>query len=773
MTGLTLVTTGEVEDPKEMTPRERWQAELEASDKAVREFEKRAAEANKRFLDERDTTTQDARWFNIYHANTEILAAALYSDIPEPCVSRRYDDYKDDVGRVAALILQRSIKQDINDPEDQFNTVMDNAVQDRLIAGMACAWLRFETETAAIPTSEGGTLTNFAQSTQPHATQGGQHTDGFDVPGQDIGGAPLQKIVDQSVIVDYVHWRDFRFSPCRTWEERRWVARRVFMTRAQLTKRFGAGKAKLCTLDYSDLKDPTTGDRVSEIGKQVFKKAVVWEIWDREERKVHWYAPGYADHLLDSRDDFLKLQSFEPCPKPMLANVTTSGCVPRPDYYIIQDQYEELNSVNARIALLVQACKVVGVYDQAAEGVKSMLKGNENTMIPVPNWSQFSEKGGMKGSVDWLPLDQVVAALERLNQAREVIKGQIYELTGIADIVRGDSKASETLGAQKIKAQFASIRIKKLQKETAAFASDILRIKGEMSAKHYEPATLIRRSGIVYTDNDMWVVDAIALLKSEQGFNWRIVVQSDTMAQADYEGEKEDRIKFASAVTGYITQAFPIAGQIPEMKPVIIGLLKWMMAAFKGSDDITGMLDKQLSALEGKPPPPPKPDPAEIKAQTEQQRMQGEMQMAQQAGQQKLQEGQQKMALEQQKAQLEQQRQEAEMAFEQQKAQLEREKMQMELEFKKQELALKSQEHQQSLQATVQKSQIDLESHQQLAAQKAQDAMVQSEQQRAAGEQQLEMSREEHEQGMAQSKAQGDQDLQIAKSAAAQRKPQE
>ena len=118
--------------------------------------------------------------------------------------------------------------------------------------------------------------------------------------------------------------------------------------------------------------------------------------------------------------------------------------------------------MRASASSLKACCKVVGVYDQAAKGVGAILTGNENTMVPVADWGQFSEKGGMKGAVDWIPLEMIVLALDKLNVARDTIKGQIYELTGIADIVRGDSKASETLGAQKIKAQFASIRIKKL-----------------------------------------------------------------------------------------------------------------------------------------------------------------------------------------------------------------------------------------------------------------------------------------------------------------------
>ena len=757
---LALVTPaqGSVEDPKDLSPRALWELELSSAEKEMDRFHKRAKIANERFLDERGDINADKKWFNIYYANTNILESALYADIPEPSVCRRYQDYKDNVARVGALILERSLQQDLNDPEDQFNAVMQQAVQDRLIPGLACAWLRFETEVEPIPTQKGDVLTNDAQSTQPHASIDGTHDDGFDVPAS-MNGAPLRKIVDQRIVVDYVHWEDFRWSPCRTWGERRWVARRTFLTRAELTRRFGEAKAKLCSLDYSTIKSKDDSV-VGPLSKEVLKKAVVWEIWDRTVRKVIWFAPGYPKDVLDTRDDFLKLQSFEPVPMPMLANITTSSTVPRPDYFMIQDQYSELDEVNARISQLVKACKVVGVYDQAAKGVGAILTGNENTMVPVADWGQFSEKGGMKGAVDWIPLEMVVTALQRLYEAREAVKGQIYELTGIADIVRGDSKASETLGAQKIKAQFASIRIKKLQNEVARFASDILRIKAEMSTKHYTPETLIRKSGIVYTDNDEFVPDALVMLKSEEGFNWRVEVQADSMAQADYEAEKDDRTKFMSMVTGYMAQALPIAGQIPELKPVIFGLLKWGIASFKGASDIEGMIDKQLAQLEGKPPPPPQPDPAQAKAQAE-------MQLLQAKGQQDAQAGQQKMGIEQQKAQMEGQKAQAELDFKRQDAELTREIKQMELQFKQQELELKKAGAQADLQSTMQQNEVDLQAHQQVSQQKAQDAMVQSDLNRQKGQQELEQAQATHEQGLEQGQQAADAKVQQMKQAAA------
>ena len=765
-------TDGSIESPADLSPRALWALEIEAADKEVEKFHKRGITATDRFLDERNDLVSDAKWFNVYYANTNILESALYADLPEPSVARRYDDYRDQVARVAALVLQRSLQQDLDDPMDQFDNVMKQCVQDRLIPGLAVAWLRLETDVEdQTPTTTGGSLSNDAFATQPTASQASFSTpaqsespssDNPEPPGRAV---PLRRIKDQRVAVDYVHWRDFRWSPCRVWSERRWVARRTFLTRAQLTKRFGAAKAKLCALDYSVIKDENREGMSPLAGKDVLKKAVVWEIWDRTERKVIWFAPGLPNDLLDTREDFLHLQSFEPCPTPLFANITTSSTVPRPDYYMIQDQYTELNEVNARISLLVKACKVVGIYDQSAGALQSLLTGNENTMVPVPNWSQFSEKGGVKGAVDWIPLEMVVAALQRLYESRESIKGQIYELTGIADIVRGDSKASETLGAQKIKAQFASIRIKKLQNEVARFASDILRIKAEISVNHYTPETLIRRSGIVYTDNDQFVPDAIALLKSEEGFQWRVEVEADSMAQADYEAEKEDRTKFMSMVTGYMAQAMPIAGQVPELKPVIFGMLKWGIASFKGAQDIEGMIDKQLALLEGKPPPPPQPDPAaqvaqaklaaiQMKGQTDQQKAsadvqgkQADVQIAQQKGQIELSKQQQEMAMQRDKHQME--------------LQMEREKMALQAEKHGQEMRMQQEKQQMEAAAgqldintTAAMNEADLRTHQQTSQMKVQDAMVQSDINKRKGEQALEQSQDAHDQSMQQAKDQ-------------------
>lgn len=682
---------------KPLTPYEKWTREIAASEKNLTKFHERGRLTVRKFLDERSATQQNAKWFNVFYANINILESALYAQLPKPSVTRRFKDYQDDTARVAGLILQRSITQDLDDPRDTFDATMKQCVQDRLVSGLAMAWLRLETDTEAIPGVE---VDDIVPSPQP------------DMETEEL--EPM-RVTDQRVVVDYIFWEDFLWSPCRVWDERRWVGRKVYMDYDALVKRFGEKKANEVPMNYTPKKHESP--QGSEPTETAIEKAVVYEIWDRTERKVHWYVKGLQE-LLDTKDDPLGLVGFEPCPKPMLANISTSNSVPRPDYYMIQDQYSELDLINNRISKIVQACKVVGVYDKAAKGIQRMLQeGAENTMIPVDDWAMFAEKGGIKGQIDWLPLETITTTLNQLNQARDVIKAQIYELTGISDIVRGASKASETLGAQEIKAQFAGVRIKKLQDEVSKFAGDVLRIKAEIQVKHFTPEMLLAKSNIMATGNDEWVQPAMELLASDEGFEWRIQVTAESIAQADYAFEKADRNEFLQAVSSFMEKMYPMVQQNTDSQVLMTSMLKWGIAGYRNSAEIEGMLDKELDEMVRKskePKPPPGPTPEEQKAQAEMQQMQAAAQLETQSKQQDMQIKQQEAMMEQQRThmemQAEQQRLAMEMMFERQNMELDRQRKEMELQFAQlmQMLKLKGAQEMQEAKLEGQEAQLEL-----------------------------------------------------------------
>jgi len=61
--------------------------------------------------------------------------------------------------------------------------------------------------------------------------------------------------------------------------------------------------------------------------------------------------------------------------------------------------------------------------------------------------------------------------------------------------MRGATEASETLGAQQLKAQYGGLRISTRQERFQMFVRDILRIKAELIVEHFDADTLRLMTG--------------------------------------------------------------------------------------------------------------------------------------------------------------------------------------------------------------------------------------------------------------------------------------
>jgi hypothetical protein len=280
---------------------------------------------------------------------------------------------------------------------------------------------------------------------------------------------------DEEAPVDYVHWRDFKWGFARLWKDVPWVAFRAYMSEEDATKRFG--KEKASRLEYNTKKIAESG-MMQDVSRGTIKEAEVWEIWNKKDRNVYFYSEN-CDELLDTKSDPLELEGFLPCPEPLIANPTTTLYRPTPDWQISQDLYNEIDVLQTRISIVTKAVRVVGVYDQANGSLQRMLKeGTENDLIPVDNWAAFAEKGGLRGSVDWFPVQDVVVALAQLKEMLQSTVDMLYQVTGLSDILRGTAGPDrESAASAGMRSRFASIRVQHLQEEFARFASDLLTLR--------------------------------------------------------------------------------------------------------------------------------------------------------------------------------------------------------------------------------------------------------------------------------------------------------
>jgi hypothetical protein len=248
-------------------------------------------------------------------------------------------------------------------------------------------------------------------------------------------------VLNEQAIPDYVFWEDFGHSYGRVWEEVQIVWRRVYMTRKELTDEFGKIGESI-PLDYSPkgLKDEKIEDDL--------KKAVIYEMWDKIDGAVCFLSKGYAE-LVKYVADPLNLTGAFPCPKPLFATITNDSLIPVADYVLYQTQAIELEEITTRIGLLTKALRVVGVYDASAEGLSTLLSDtSDNKLVPVNRYSNLAEKGGLKGVLEFLPIQEVAETLIALYEARDKVKADLYEITGLSDIIRGNSDPAETATAQ-------------------------------------------------------------------------------------------------------------------------------------------------------------------------------------------------------------------------------------------------------------------------------------------------------------------------------------
>ena len=600
---------------------EDWYKTIMSYERTFKRWEARVDRIVKKYKDDSRYDRNPNARFNILWSNVQTIQPAIFARLPRPDVSRRFRD-NDPIGRVASMMLERALEFEIEHYGD-YKSAMNNSVLDRLLGGRGVSWVRYEP--------------HFEADMEGEPDDGYQVTEDSDEAETPEGQAieNPERIEYECAPVDYVHWKEFGHSPgARTWEEVTCVWRKVYMSRPALVERFGEELGYKIPLDTKPADDKNS----YKPGEGVYE-AVIYEIWDKETGKVLWLSKSLG-RIIDERDDPLGLECFFPCPKPLFSTLTTDSLEPIPDFVIYQDQARELDTLCDRIDGLINALKVRGVYDASSSELQRLFsEGENNTLIPVDNWMAFAEKQGMKGAIDLVDIAPFAAALAQCYQAMEQVKGQIYELMGIADIQRGQTDPNETLGAQIIKSNNASGRLKTMQHAVVDFATSLLSIKAQIICNHFTDETLVQISGAMQLSpqDQQLIPQAIALLRDQASKNFRIEVTSDSMIYQDEQQEKADRIAFLASVSQYMQMALPVAEKAPELTPLLMEMLKFGVTAFKAGKQLEGAIDEtadklrqQALAMQGQPKQPsPEVQKLQLQAQLEQAKMQSQAQLEQ------------------------------------------------------------------------------------------------------------------------------------------------
>jgi hypothetical protein len=567
-----------------------WSERIEAEERDNRPFEEEAKRSIKWLrLDEQSRRKKaTGNELNIAFANYEVLRSTVYSRPPRVVIQPRFGG--GDGEQRHALVAVSEVMERAAESENErahLHGCLKDIRDEFLKVGRGVGWVRYEADFADQP------------------------MDGMP------DGQTVQVKIGERIAYDVVPWRDFLHGKAERWRDVPWVARRAKLTREKFKRQFPAIDAdRMREIGVSFDGGDAKGDPKNVAGQF----ATVYEIWCKESRKVYFLAKDAKLLIEEPSDPLIDVQGFYPCPEPAMSVTRDGTLTPVPDVMMIEDQLVAIDDLTKRIRALEKALKVRGFYPKgatdgtAASAVEEaiQLEDERQVLIPVSAWAA---NGQSKLDVVWLPIDIVVQAIEALKAQRREAVDLVYQVSGISDVMRGDSEASETLGAQQIKDRWGSVRVRDKQEEMRRMARDMIAIATEVICELFEPET-IQRAAVYGFDDQMMQV-----LRDDRMRSFAIDVETDSTVQADEQEDKAQRAEFTQAIGGLLQQAIPLVQQVPEAADLAGELLKFNVQAFRAGRSLEKAIDGFIEGVKARiaqqQAQPPQPDPAIVKAETD------------------------------------------------------------------------------------------------------------------------------------------------------------
>ena len=428
--------------------------------------------------------------FNILWSNIETLKPAIYNKTPVPNVQRRFKD-EDQLGRAVAQVLERSLEfmVDAND----LDAPMSDAVDDYLLVGRGVTRVRY------VPT--------FGTPEQPEGEIPGEMAENYE--------EPVGEVVKEEAIAESVAYEDFRRGPANKWSEVDWVGFQHKLTKQDIEEKFGEEMANSVGIDVYAREDDTYDNETNRSPRE--GRTRIWEIWCKATKKVYFIAPSYKDKPLNEADDPLGLSGFFPIPRPIYSLTTTDSLIPVSEYYLYHTLATELNNVTKRIIDILKGLRLRGIYDSRMSEIGRLMDSGDNKMIPLDGASQYLDAGGLDKAIWMMPIDKYVSVVNQLYAYRQNLITSIYEITGISDVLRGSSVASETATAQSIKANYGSMRLQRRQREVQRYARDVVRLLAEVIAEQFSIDTLQKMTGLDYpTEEEKAMIQSQMQMQMQQ-----------------------------------------------------------------------------------------------------------------------------------------------------------------------------------------------------------------------------------------------------------------
>lgn len=579
-----------------------WGDQITAGLKREQNFREVGQNVVDRYRGEETGSNASKHSFNILWSNTEILKSATFSRVPPPNVTRLYKD--DNQLALNTAVVEEAVLKFYSD-QPEFRKVISNGRDDMLLPGRGTAWVSYDAEFNRTELEAEEFLVDGVAKRKFTLEGVDREPDGFD----ENEVAFIEDIEIQDIKVENVYWKDFLQSNSRTWEKTWWVARRRSFDKDELINSFGK--------DVTRKLDAVT----IEEGPEDEKRDVypVWEIWNKNKRERIWYTDR-ANDIIHVEEAPLSLRGFFPCPRPMMSYTTTSTMVPRAEFTVYQTQAYSLDDIECRLESLTNSLKAVGWYSgKNSTAISLVSDAKDGQLVPV-DMAALSGEGPLNQQIVWWPIGEIAAVIQQLEARKVILKGEIFELTGISDIMRGDTDPGETASAQKIKGSYGSTRLRPRREPVEYFIRDLYTIMAEIVADKFEPFTIARMTGLQPDDSTM------AFMRETGMEGFRIDVETDSTVNPNEEIEQRKALQFVETMGALFSQAIPAAENAPQLIPLLGSTLKFVAQQFKVGRKLEEEITATIDMISQTPPsqqegPTPEQQIEMLKLQNENQQL--------------------------------------------------------------------------------------------------------------------------------------------------------
>lgn len=557
----------------------KWLEKISSAEKKWQEYHELIEQIRDYYTDKKRKNKQ-----NIFWSSIETLKPFIYFKAPTPYVERK-SKVANPVEDAACHILEKALMASLEGQD--FDGVIKYARNDYLLSGLGLVYEKFVPEMENV--------------SQPVYLEDGSQ-----------GVAEVEVMSSATVETNYIDPTKLIFdcSHVAVWEDCEWVAQKIEMTKQEVIDQFGEDKAALILKDATDEETELT------------REACVWRVWDKKKQRILYLTNEIKTEFLRIDEDVMKIKGFFPFPKPVFATLANNGLIPVPDYTEIKNMLDELDGVNTRMKLTMQALKVTGAYDGSFPELANILS-KDVTLIEIADFEKVREKGGIEGFVGFMPIGQYIEALQALAERRANLIQAIYEITGVSDIMRGNADPNETATAVTKKTNFGTLRNQDRQNDFQRFLTDVLKIKAEIICEMFTPELLAQ-----YADQNTKsevISAAIDLLKTDKIRNLTLGIETDTSFMQDEEAEKT--MSAVKAIHDMITTAFPVV----SAQPALLGLYKQMVESvvvtLPNTRQFTAAVDEAFGKIEGElsAPQPDEPSDDAMKARADMMKAQADI----------------------------------------------------------------------------------------------------------------------------------------------------